>query len=245
MSHLSATQLARLRRDLTDQRTALQNRLRQNDRYGLQEPLRETTGDSSVDNHPADQGSELFERAKDFALNERTEHTLEQIDRALRRMETGDYGICEACGKPIPYERLEVLPFTPYCVDHTPNSFVSDNRPIEERLLDRPFGRTSLDERDAPGFDGEDAWQIVERWGTSNSPAFAEDPNVDDYDGEMAVESGEPDGYVEPIESFLATDLYGNEVSVVRNAAYRRYMNDGLGDRTLETGAKDDDPAVR
>ena len=240
MSHLSAQQLDRLRRELLDHRKALLSRLEQNGRFGQTDPIREVTGDSSIDNHPADQGSEVFERAKDLALNERTERTLDHIDQALRRMDAGEYGKCAECGNPIPYERLEVLPFTQYCVDHAPNQFVSDNRPIEEKILVRPYGRTSLDEREAPSFDGEDAWQIVEQWGTSNSPAYAEDPNVEDYNDDMAIESDEPDGFVEPIESFLATDLYGN-VSVVRNDAYRWYMAADQGDRTLEYGAEEDD----
>lgn len=82
-------------------------------------------------------------------------------------------------------------------------------------------------------FDGEDAWQTMERWGTSNTPALSEEPEINDYNG-MYIESGEADGYVEPIEQFLATDLYGKERTVIRNRAYRRYMKDGEGDTRLE-----------
>lgn len=39
------------------------------------------------------------------------------IDEALRRLEEGTYGTCESCGEAIPIERLEVQPYTPYCVD--------------------------------------------------------------------------------------------------------------------------------
>lgn len=241
MQHLTKEQLGTLKRQLLDERQDLLTQLEHNDHYNLMDPIREITGDSSVDNHPADQGTEVFERAKDLALNERTERAIDDIDRALSQMGNGEYGVCDECGKAIPYERLEVLPYTQYCIEHSPNRFVSYNRPVEESVLVRPFGRTSLDEHEDTQFDGEDAWQIVEQWGTSNSPAFAEDNHVDNYD-ELWIESGEPDSYVQPVESFLATDMYGH-VSVVRNSTYQWYMATEQGDRTLEYGSEDDDIA--
>lgn len=235
MHHLTYGQFQHLRQELKQQKQELEQQLRNNDHFGRMDALREITGDSSIDNHPADQGTEDFERAKDTALNERTERAIERIGQALNRMKTGEYGICETCGKPIPYERLEVIPYTQYCIEHSPNQSVSNNRPAEEQVLRRPFGRTSLDEHEDTQFDGEDAWQTVERWGSSNSPAFAEDRAVDDYD-ELMIESGEPDGFVQPIESFVATDLYGQSASVVRNRTYHWYMETDQGDRTLESG---------
>ena len=40
---------------------------------------------------------------------------LEQIVAALRRLEDGTYGACNACGAPIPVERLMVFPETLAC----------------------------------------------------------------------------------------------------------------------------------
>jgi DnaK suppressor protein len=39
------------------------------------------------------------------------------IDRALERMELGDYGICAECGEEIADKRLEIQPDTLWCVD--------------------------------------------------------------------------------------------------------------------------------
>ena len=39
-----------------------------------------------------------------------------EIDAALARVEAGTYGLCDACGKPIPEARLEVLPEATLCV---------------------------------------------------------------------------------------------------------------------------------
>ncbi|HEX4169974.1 MAG TPA: TraR/DksA family transcriptional regulator [Bryobacteraceae bacterium] len=41
---------------------------------------------------------------------------LEQVDAALQRIETGEYGICVDCGEPIEPKRLEAVPWTPYCL---------------------------------------------------------------------------------------------------------------------------------
>ena len=42
--------------------------------------------------------------------------TVAEIDAALERVEAGTYGMCEACGKPIPKARLEVVPEATLCV---------------------------------------------------------------------------------------------------------------------------------
>ena len=51
-------------------------------------------------------------------------------------------------------------------------------------------------------------------------------------DGDYAadMESDELDGFVEPIESFLATDIYSGGRTFVRNGAYRRYLERGEGE---------------
>ena len=42
--------------------------------------------------------------------------TLEQIDKALTRIDDGSYGLCEDCGDSIPVVRLEALPFATLCI---------------------------------------------------------------------------------------------------------------------------------
>ncbi len=189
---------------------------------------------STYDNHPADIGTETFEREKDIALNENATHHLEDVLVALDALRHGTYGSCSVCRQPIPFERLQAVPTTLYCIKHVPNRYSSDDRPVEEEVLAPPFGRTSLDELPEQNqFDGEDAWQIVERYGSSNSPAMQEGRDIDDYD-EMYIEADENDGYVELYESFIATDMYGQNVSVVRNEAYRKYMSGREGQGLLE-----------
>ncbi|MFC4778443.1 TraR/DksA C4-type zinc finger protein [Paenibacillus sp. GCM10023252] len=231
----TAAELARLRNQLEADKKDIEHTLYENEHYGLQQSLRDSTGElSPIDNHPGDLATEVYDRAKDMALLDQEEFHLSRITAALQAMDEGTYGTCLACGDPIPLERLEAVPDTLYCIDHSPRQQVSDDRPVEEAYLTPPFGRSSLDEReDYNGFDGEDTWQIVEAWGNADSPAMSENREVEGYD-HLMIEADENDGYVEPIESFLATDITGRHVSVVRNREYQAYMENGEGDHELE-----------
>jgi len=234
MKALDGSRLTALRQKLEAEAGELEERLRESGSRGLEEEARGNTGElSMIDNHPADIASETFERGKDLALLENDELRLQRIRAALRAMDDGTYGVCRTCGEPIPPERLEAVPETLYCVRHTPQRIESERRPVEEERMERPFGRTSLDgENSWTGFDGEDAWQIVESYGTSDSPALAEDPEAD-YE-KFTIEAEEREGFVEPIESFLATDITGRHVTVVRGRSYEEYLERGEGEPLLE-----------
>jgi DnaK suppressor protein len=49
-------------------------------------------------------------------LDGRMKAEIEAIDQALVRIDSGQYGRCEACGKDIPQSRLEALPATAVCM---------------------------------------------------------------------------------------------------------------------------------
>lgn len=44
-------------------------------------------------------------------------HALEYVERALAKIESGSYGICDDCHRPIAHERLEVLPGAIRCLE--------------------------------------------------------------------------------------------------------------------------------
>lgn len=50
-------------------------------------------------------------------ISSQEKETLRQMDKALKRIESGDYGICTECGASIGFERLEVLPYIQICKD--------------------------------------------------------------------------------------------------------------------------------
>jgi RNA polymerase-binding transcription factor DksA len=79
-----------------------------------EDALRELT---SIDQHPADIGSETFEREKDMSILEHVDAQLAEVDRALVRLEQGTYGLCEACGRQIDRDRLLARPSARFCID--------------------------------------------------------------------------------------------------------------------------------
>ena len=73
---------------------------------------------SDLDQHQAEVATETFERERDFSILEEVEAELHDIERALRRLDDGTYGICEHCSTPIDPERLEAVPAARFCVKH-------------------------------------------------------------------------------------------------------------------------------
>ncbi|MFE9313314.1 TraR/DksA family transcriptional regulator [Streptomyces sp. NPDC006706] len=68
------------------------------------------------DEHDPEGSSTAFERAHVAAMLAQARDHLADLDRALERLEVGDYGRCEGCGEPIPTQRLEVRPAARTCV---------------------------------------------------------------------------------------------------------------------------------
>ncbi|MFQ6016150.1 MAG: TraR/DksA family transcriptional regulator [Anaerolineae bacterium] len=77
----------------------------------LKEELRQEIDHGSEEGDP-----DIYERERTLALVQTLERKVESIEYALRRMEKGDYGICERCGAEIGTERLKVVPETTLCV---------------------------------------------------------------------------------------------------------------------------------
>ena len=51
------------------------------------------------------------------ALGNETRAELKKITVALRKIESGDYGICELCGLQIALERMDAYPYATACID--------------------------------------------------------------------------------------------------------------------------------
>src|SRR3954447_14416431 len=65
---------------------------------------------SHVDQHPADNASDLVDQDRENALIEAAESQRLQIRAALQRIEDGTYGTCTNCGAKISDARLTVRP---------------------------------------------------------------------------------------------------------------------------------------
>ena len=130
---------------------------------------------SSYDNHPAEIGSELFSVELNTALKVHEEHLLKEIHDALGRIDEGNYGKCEFCGKEISEERLEAIPYARLCIDCEEDKAIDPEilkniRPNEERVLDAPMGRKYLNKREDDEHEGLDQFYDLMNYGSSDSP---------------------------------------------------------------------------
>ena len=183
--------------------------------------MRESLGELSlIDNHPADIATEVYERSRDVAQHDRLIHRVEAIDVALTRFEQGEYGVCEHCGHEIPFERLEALPYTTVCTECSREEEKEEQHslyrePVENELLNRPFSRTFNDGTDRVGFDGEDSWQAVARYGTSDSAQDlgtnrdVADPNDVYEDADEVIGAVQ---YIETLETQREPEGRGNTI---------------------------------
>nr|WP_206038258.1 TraR/DksA C4-type zinc finger protein [Rhodococcus sp. HNM0569] len=73
-----------------------------------------TTND---DEHDPEGSTIAFERAQVGGLIADARSELDDLDAALARVETGTYGTCTRCGRPIAEPRLDALPATRYCIE--------------------------------------------------------------------------------------------------------------------------------
>jgi RNA polymerase-binding transcription factor DksA len=73
-------------------------------------------GDTQFDEESGEGDSLAVERERDLALSAQARAAVEEIEKALVKIDDGSYGICEQCGQPIPKERMRALPYAALCV---------------------------------------------------------------------------------------------------------------------------------
>ncbi|MFL6205332.1 MAG: TraR/DksA family transcriptional regulator [Acidimicrobiales bacterium] len=100
--------LSTVRSDLVDER----------DRLNAQIAALEPGGGSSFDDNFADSGQVAAEQGENKVLASQLRSELDEVERALAKLEDGTYGQCESCGEPIGEARLEAMPATRFCIQH-------------------------------------------------------------------------------------------------------------------------------
>lgn len=90
---------------------------------------------SNYDNHPADNATDLTTKLVENALDDYKEEGIDKIKAALQAIEEGTYGKCKVCQKSIPYERLEAVPTTLTCKEHSEEKVDLTTRPVEEEVM--------------------------------------------------------------------------------------------------------------
>ncbi len=109
---LNEQQYGHFRHSLTEMRRRISDSVE----HVLSAITDDSSSEANISNlpvHPADvaQTGEF----SDVRVLDNQGHMLMSIENALQRLDEGAYGICEACGRDIPLERLDALPFATMC----------------------------------------------------------------------------------------------------------------------------------
>jgi DnaK suppressor protein len=110
----SAAETEKIRLALSDRRAELQLEY-DTTLSEITELQRDRLTDSAGDDQ-ADTGTKTFEREQEISLANNILDRISQVERALERLQAGNYGWCERCGNAIPVERLAAFPSATLCV---------------------------------------------------------------------------------------------------------------------------------
>ena len=85
----------------------------------LDHSRQQSSGDlSNMPIHMADIGTDNYEQEFTLGLLEAEQKLLRDIDDALAKIESGNYGLCEGTGGPINRARLDAKPEARYCIEY-------------------------------------------------------------------------------------------------------------------------------
>src|SRR5207245_9082675 len=115
MAALTPEDIRRFRKLLETERDAIESRIAARNR-----DIQETVHEESGVGDSGDESIRTYDREDETAANDLDRETLEQVTRALSRIDAGTYGLSEVSGKPIPIERLEAVPYATTLVDARP-----------------------------------------------------------------------------------------------------------------------------
>ena len=102
----------------TDVRALLESKRAELEREleGLVQVPRDPMATVSFGKRIGDGTTEAVERLNRTAAAQSLSTSLEEVERALEKLDEGSYGVCDDCGEEIPMARLEALPTATTCV---------------------------------------------------------------------------------------------------------------------------------
>ena len=115
-SPLTKKELDELRDRLLAERVELEEQLATLEENTFAASQSDMSGEVAFDDETADAGTATFERERDLSIENNVRDLLAKIDRAIRRMDAGTYGLCDRCGKPIEKARIKALPYVDLCI---------------------------------------------------------------------------------------------------------------------------------
>ena len=110
MAELKAKELERYRALLNEKRDEILNKARHT--------LDEGSLSGGMEGDEADQANHASQAALAWRLLDKDRKLLKEIEHAIDKFETGEFGYCEGTGKLIDKRRLELRPWTRYSVEY-------------------------------------------------------------------------------------------------------------------------------
>ncbi|MBA2272915.1 MAG: TraR/DksA C4-type zinc finger protein [Actinobacteria bacterium] len=114
---LDAKTLTSIRAGLVTEKAELLQRQTELDQESFDGSQSEMTGEVRLGEDYADSGTATFDRERDLSIRNNIQDLMDQIDRAVERIDAKSYGICERCGQPIEAARLKALHHAVLCLD--------------------------------------------------------------------------------------------------------------------------------
>jgi DnaK suppressor protein len=140
----SKEQVEKFRKQLLDLRDHLIDGVSFLAADNLKRSHRDASGElSGYSLHMADAGTDNFDREFALSIVSSEQEALYEIAEALKRLESGAYGVCELCEKPIMLERLEAVPFARLCVPCQSQLERQQRRPAQPGVV---FSETAEEE---------------------------------------------------------------------------------------------------
>jgi DnaK suppressor protein len=98
-------------------------------RQGMEEDERDRSQEEQdMELDSGDESQQMFTREMDATIGEQTGRRLQDVERALKKVEDGSYGVCDDTGEEIAKGRLEAMPEAIRTVD-AQQSFERERRP--------------------------------------------------------------------------------------------------------------------
>ena len=116
-SPLSPEELARFRELLLTEQSAVLASCQGLSHVALRQSGDAGGDDASVTEDAADMSASLCEQDLSLGFLGRAQAELQEIGRALDRIDRRSYGLCDGCGKAIPVPRLEAIPTAGACLE--------------------------------------------------------------------------------------------------------------------------------
>ncbi|HDP69403.1 MAG TPA: TraR/DksA family transcriptional regulator [Actinobacteria bacterium] len=114
---MDGKRLSLLKEKLINEKSRLEEELKEIEEGNLSQNQSETTGENSFEDNFADSGTATFEREKDLSLERNIKDLLSRVNSALERVEKETYGKCVMCSQGIDPARLKALPYADLCIE--------------------------------------------------------------------------------------------------------------------------------